>query len=77
MKKKALIFLLFFMLLGAMSSAAMAEEAFFSHDGYSVYLTGYRIYKFEHTDADMNIIPPIVGVPAFFLCHLGPISFMY
>ena len=61
MKKKALIFLLLFMLLGAMSSAAMAEEAFFSHDGYSVYLTGYRIYKFEHTDADMNIYARIVN----------------
>ena len=22
----------------------------------------------------MNIMPPIVGMPCFFLCHLGPIS---
>ena len=28
------------------------------------------------SEARMNIIPPIVGVPALLLCHFGPISRM-
>ena len=61
MTKKALIFLLFFMLMGMVSSSVMAEEAFFSHDGYSVYLTGYEILRFKNTNADMYLYARIIN----------------
>ena len=61
MKKRTLLFLLFFMFLGAVSSASAAEEAFFSHDGYSVHLTGYRILKFKNSNADMYVYARIVN----------------
>lgn len=61
MKKRALIWVLFVLLLGAMSSAAMAEEAFFSHDGYTVYLTGYKIFKSPNTNADMTIYARVIN----------------